>query len=131
MEILVHSFLDKARQLNASLHIRYSARPLANKTAWAPPGRATPSEGNREQASMNSYVIIHKEYSYLEPIVRSMFEGAKDVTVFLDRRAEDRPDTSPTTADHPTALERRCSKPMLEIIISVPSGPSAQPTPPH
>lgn len=107
MEILIHPLLVKARQLKASLHIRYSA--------LTQPPRADTDEG---QTHMNSYVIIRREYSYLEPLVRSMFEDAEDVTVLIDRRSEDRSTT--TTLDTTTAFpERRSAKPMLEVVINV------------
>jgi hypothetical protein len=72
---------------------------------------------------MTSLVIIQKEYSYLEPLVRSIFEEAEDVTILIDRRGgESR--TAPTIspgADRRVASERRSSAPMLDILINVPT----------
>ena len=111
MDILIHSLLNKARQLNASLHIRYSSL-----------GGAPHANTKGGQTPMNSYVIIRREYSYLEPLVRDMFEDAGDVTVLIDRRSEDRSD-APRSGAEPEpggAIERRSSRPMIEILINVP-----------
>jgi hypothetical protein len=123
MDILIHSFLHKARQLNASLHIRYSARTRPSEAHIPAQGHDTPSGVTGGQGTMNSYVIIRREYSYLEPLVRSMFQDAEDVTVLIDRRSEDRSDTIllETGTEHEAALDRRSSKPMLDILINVPS----------
>jgi hypothetical protein len=68
---------------------------------------------------MNSYVIIRREYSYLEPVIRSMFEDAKDVTVFIDRRSEERNPEDVGPGEHETATDRRHSAPMLDILINM------------
>ncbi len=72
---------------------------------------------------MTSLVIIQKEYSYLEPLVRSIFEEAEDVTILIDRRAgENRTaSTVPPESERRVASERRASAPMLDILINVPS----------
>ena len=72
---------------------------------------------------MTSLVIIKKEYSYLEPLVRSIFEEAQDVTILIDRRSgESRgAETAPEDVERNTASERRSSVPMLDILINVPS----------
>lgn len=72
---------------------------------------------------MTSYVIIRREYSYLEPMIRSMFEEAEDVKVLIDRRTEDRRDapSPPEEGDRRGAVERRASTPMLDILINVES----------
>jgi hypothetical protein len=72
---------------------------------------------------MTSLVIIKKEYSYLEPLVRSIFEEAHDVTILIDRRSgESRgTETAPEGVERSTASERRSSAPMLDILINVPS----------
>jgi hypothetical protein len=70
---------------------------------------------------MTSYVIIRREYSYLEPLIRSMFEDASDVNVFIDRRSEDRrePPTPPVEGERRSPTDRRASTPMLDILINV------------
>lgn len=72
---------------------------------------------------MTSYVIIRKEYSYLEPLIRSMFQEAADVRVLIDRRSEERRDplASPAEGKQPSATDRRRSTPMLDILIDVKS----------
>ncbi|RPI06925.1 MAG: hypothetical protein EHM71_11405 [Zetaproteobacteria bacterium] len=71
---------------------------------------------------MTSYVIIRREYSYLEPLIRSIFEEAEDVRVLIDRRSsEERRDAQPSSAgsERPSTPDRRASAPMLDILINV------------
>jgi hypothetical protein len=72
---------------------------------------------------MTSLVIIQKEYSYLEPLVRSIFEEAQDVTILIDRRSGESRDTETAVGDaeRRAPSERRSSTPMLDILINVPS----------
>ena len=83
MDILIHSLLHKARSLGTSLHIRYSAKVPTS----GPPNEVTVNQPSSSTGgTMTSLVIIQKEYSYLEPLVRSIFEEAEDVTILIDRR---------------------------------------------
>jgi hypothetical protein len=72
---------------------------------------------------MTSYVIIRREYSYLEPLIRSMFQEAADVRVLIDRRSEERrdPPTALTEGEGRSSTDRRASSPMLDILINVES----------
>lgn len=72
---------------------------------------------------MTSLVIIQKEYSYLEPLVRSIFEGAEDVTILIDRRGGENRTASTFSPESETRVlsERRSSALMLDILINVPS----------
>ena len=72
---------------------------------------------------MPSYVIIQREYSYLEPLVRSIFEEAEDVTILIDRRSAKSQNSSdlPAESERSAIIERRTSAPMLDVLISVPS----------
>ena len=72
---------------------------------------------------MTSLVIIKKEYSYLEPLVRSIFEEAADVTILIDRRSGENRTSSTFSpeSERRVASERRSSTPMLDILINVPS----------
>ena len=120
MDILIQSLLDKVRKFNTSLHIRYYAHPRT-------PGESTPSDRQRVGSSspegskaMTSYVIIRREYSYLEPLIRSIFEDAEDVKVMIDRRVDDRREASPPEeGDRRNPANRRSSTPMLDILINV------------
>ncbi len=122
MEILIQPLLDKIRTLNTSLHIRYYAHPwpLGNGTgAEAQRLEACASEGT---AAMTSYVIIRREFSYLEPLIRSVFDDAQDVKVLVDRRGEDRRESAPPEeGDRRRPGNRRASTPMLDILITVES----------
>jgi hypothetical protein len=72
---------------------------------------------------MTSYVIIHREYSYLEPLIRSIFEEAEDVKVLIDRRFAERAEHAPSSEslEHRNSADRRASAPMLDILINVES----------
>ena len=72
---------------------------------------------------MTSYVIIHREYSYLEPLVRSIFQEAEDVKVLIDRRSKERPEHAPPPKNFErlNSTDRRASAPMLDILINVES----------
>jgi hypothetical protein len=120
MEILIHSLLHKARSLGTSLHIRYSAKvPTSGPLNEAAANRTSSSTGG----TMTSLVIIQKDYSYLEPLVRSIFEEAEDVTILIDRRGGGSQTVSAPSpeSERRVASERRSSAPMLDILINVPS----------
>ena len=121
MEILVQSLLQKARKLNASVHIRYSALVTPDIHANDPERVPNALDTTRGPVRMNSYVIIRREYSYLEPLVRSIFADADDVSVLIDRRSEERGDTAagPAEKEARSTVERRSSTPMLDILINV------------
>jgi hypothetical protein len=121
MDILIQSLLSNARKLNAAMHIRYSARRRPEGAPEDPRDVLTSPDAAGGGVGMTSYVIIRKEYSYLEPLIRSMFEEAEDVKVLIDRRSEDRRDPPPqaTDSERRNANDRRASAPMLEILINV------------
>jgi hypothetical protein len=123
MDILIHSLLDKVRNFNASLHIRYYSQMHAPAESRATAEQRVQSHSAEGSKPMTSYVIIRREYSYLEPLIRSMFEDAPDVNVLIDRRSEDRrePPAPPTEAERRSSTDRRASTPMLDILINVES----------
>jgi hypothetical protein len=121
MDILIHSLLDKVRKFNTALHIRYYAQAQSTGRTIPPDAQQRRPHTPEGSKPMTSYVIIHREYSYLEPLVRSMFEDAEDVTVLIDRRSEDRdgPRRSSEGDEQKGAANRRASNPMLDILINV------------
>ena len=122
MDILIQSLLDKVRKFNASLHIRYYSQMHAPDASKALDGQHEESHAGEGSKPMTSYVIIRREYSYLEPLIRSMFEDALDVDVFIDRRSEDRREPLPLTeGERRSPTDRRTSTPMLDILINVES----------
>ena len=123
MDILIQSLLNKARKFNAAMHIRYSTRSQSKGTSSAPESQRASLDAAEGGVGMTSYVIIRREYSYLEPLIRSMFEDAEDVTVLIDRRSEERrdPPASPAEGDQRSTTDRRASTPMLDILINVES----------
>jgi len=123
MDILIQSLLDKVRKFNVSMHIRYSTRSTAEGISADPQPQRASLDAAGGQVGMTSYVIIHREYSYLEPLIRSIFEEAEDVKVLIDRRSEERPEHAvpPKHVERPNSTDRRASAPMLDILINVES----------
>jgi len=123
MDILIQSLLDKVRKFNVSMHIRYSTRCSGDLLSAAPQPQRASLDAAGGQLGMTSYVIIHREYSYLEPMIRSLFQEAEDVKVLIDRRSEERPaDAEPTRGlEYRKPMDRRGSTPMLDILINVES----------
>jgi hypothetical protein len=123
MDILIQSLLDKVREFNTSLHIRYYSQMHASAESKVTEEQRVQSLSAEGSKPMTSYVIIRREYSYLEPLIRSMFEDAPDVKVFIDRRSEDRrePPTPLTDGERRSSTDRRASTPMLDILINVES----------
>jgi hypothetical protein len=122
MDILVQSLLNNAPKLNTAMHIRYSARRRPESASEVARNPLTSPDVVGGGVGMTSYVIIRKEYSYLEPLIRSMFEEAEDVRVLIDRRSsEERRDAQPSSADseRQSTPDRRASAPMLDILINV------------
>ncbi len=122
MDILVQSFLEKARGLNAAIHIRYWEK----KRCGASSSSAEDMQGIRRQGGtdrMGSCVIIHKSYRHLEPVVREIFEGAEDVRVVVDRRWHERRQLGPgeSRGNRRQFPDRRASAPMLDILINLES----------
>ena len=121
MEILIQSFLGIAKRLNSSIHIRY----------WERKGKSMHYSANEKEAELaarwegngrkTSHVIIRQPYAFLEPIVRSIFEGAEDVRVIGDRRFRERRQAAvPAVVNQRNpARDRRVSAPMLDILINV------------
>lgn len=122
MEILIHPLLDKVRKLNTSVHIRYYAHAHPSGAWTATDLQPNESHSSEGTTAMTSYVIIRREFSYLEPLIRSLFEEAEDVKVLIDRRTGDRrEDTPPEEGDRRRPGNRRASTPMLDILITVES----------
>ena len=123
MEILIQSLEEKAAGLNSVIHIRYWTNRKRSEA-----NRGTGEDGllaidpQRGKRRMDSYVIIQKPHSYLEPVVRKIFEGAEDVQVVVDRRWHERRHVGcPVPADRRTLPDRRVSAPMLDVLINVDS----------
>jgi hypothetical protein len=122
MDILIQSVIHNAKQSGPSIHIRYATK---KELAVGVSGNGQHCEGNELSAQspetrMISYVIIHRDHIYLEPIVRSMFEGAEDVKIILDRRLSERRQESVPfeVTNRRTQHERRQTMPMLDILIT-------------
>jgi hypothetical protein len=120
MHILIQSFLGIAERLNSSIHIRYSARRIQSMDNGGN-GKEMKIEAHKGQTGSKSLVIIRPPYTYLEPVVRSMFDGAEDIGIIVDRRFHERRKAGlpgEPNRRRPTS-ERRASTPMLDIVIDV------------
>jgi len=124
MEILIQSVLEKARQFGSSIHLRYwetKSHPLVPSGNGGNGKGTKVSDQEHGQQERSSYVILRKDYAYLEPVVRSMFEEANDVRVIVDRRWHERRQTAEAalTSNRRRVRDRRVAAPMLDILINV------------
>lgn len=121
MEIVIQSLLQDAARLTSSIHVRYSARPndyLPN-TNHAKERKVSDHTSTNNKRS--SYIVIQREYAYLEPVIRSTFQEAQDVQVFTDRRFMERRKSGDghLVSDRRSAYDRRVSTPMVDILINL------------
>jgi hypothetical protein len=123
MQILIQSFLGIAERLSSSIHIRYSAMRTNSMVDSRNPLRGKEVEAmvqNRENRKRkSSQVIIRQPHTYLEPYIRSMYEGVEDIRIIVDRRFHERRQVvAPVVTDRrESTTDRRLSSPMLDILI--------------
>jgi hypothetical protein len=123
MDIFIQPVLEKMRELGSSIHLRYSEvrshSPVSSGNGGT--GKEPDLRGDQSgEGERISYVILRKEYAYLESIVRSLFEGAQDVRVIVDRRWHERRKAtdSASVANRRAVKDRRTAVPMLDILIN-------------
>ncbi len=121
MEILIQPVLQQARRLRLSMHLRFlRAQPSALEGRRA---RSGPADPNQEGAvGTMSYVIIHRPYEYLEPMIRQLFCHAPDVDVLVDRRrGERRNRIRPPWEGEERRMrgDRRAPSPMIDVLINI------------
>ena len=123
MEIIIQSLLQNAKRFGSSVHIRYSERKgqPVETSGNGGNGKEVEFAGKSAEIRKTSYVIIHKPYDYLEPVIRSMFEEAEDVKVLVDRRFHERRGVSASSrmSNRRKRRDRRDAAPMLDILINV------------
>jgi len=123
MNIFSQPLLQNAKRFGPSLHIRYSERKgqWVDKSGRGGDGKEVDLPAKSGETGKTSYVIIHKPYTYLEPVVRSMFEEAEDVKVIVDRRFHERRRASASSriSNRRKQRDRRQTAPMLDILINV------------
>ena len=124
MEIVVQSLLWDACRLNSSIHVRYSAKA---KNCLPSPDHIKEckvSQQSSRNTKRTSYIVIQREYAYLEPVIRTTFQDAQDIQVFTDRRIMERRKSGdgPAASDRRTVHDRRVSTPMVDIVINL-NGP--------
>lgn len=122
MDILIQPILQNAKRFGPSLHIRYSERKgqPVESSGRGGIGKEVELSGKPGEIGKTSYVIIHKPYDYLEPVVRSMFEEAEDVKIIVDRRLHERRRVSAESriSNRRKQRDRRQTAPMLDILIN-------------
>jgi len=84
--------------------------------------KGQPATNKRRQNKKRiSIIVLRQSYSHLAPIIHSIFEGAEDVRIVLDRRQHDRRRQSITmTVERRRETgDRRKSSPILDIVIDI------------
>ena len=121
MEILIQSLVGIADQTASPIHVRYLH--MKGESVEHPGSGADHLVIHREGEGRKkkSLVVIRQAYSFLQPTIASMFEGAEDVQVIIDRRFHDRRRESVQVADERRnrGTDRRASSPVLEVLINI------------
>jgi hypothetical protein len=124
LEILVQSLLRETNPLNSAIHLRYWDRqtsPEISNPSHPVESALTTETGT--SGRKNSYIILRKEYAYLEPVIREIFHDAEEVRVYTDRRSGERrkPQNGngkgQLARERRAANDRRASSPILDIIV--------------
>ncbi len=115
MEIVIQSALEKNKPSDLAVHVRYWHWKGKSR------GYSKADQEGSNHSKIKSYVIIRRQYSYLEPMIRAMFSDAEDVIVMVDRRLTDRSEIAEgnLTEYGPGLTDRRRSSPMLDILIKI------------
>ncbi len=124
MDIFIQPVLEKMRRLGSSIHLQYLEVQSRHSVASRNGGIGMEGEvpgGESGEGERMSYVVLRKDYAYLEPVVRSLFEEANDVRVLVDRRWHERRQASECAPvrNRRTVKDRRMAAPMLDILINV------------
>ena len=123
MIILLQSLVRKASPIAGSVFIRYwekkhnSLTDLDNSKEFQLANQKGPS------GKKISYIVVRREYAYLEPVVRETFKDAADIQVLIDRRSTERRTSCGTNGgtveNRRKVADRRVSTPMLDIMINL------------
>jgi hypothetical protein len=123
MEILLESFMENHELTKSPLHLRYHGMGVAPMDDWQETVKAhVPTMAENEKRNRRSIIVIRQPYAFMAPAILSMFEGAKDVRVIVDRRLHNRRqslDASVPVNRRKETRDRRSSSPMLDIIINI------------
>ncbi len=126
MDILVQSLLRETSKSNAAIHIRYWDRrtsPGTSEHAHLKEASLTTEAVTRGRKT--SYIILRREYAYLEPIIREIFHDAEEARVFIDRRSRERRKPQggngkcASVQERRSTGDRRASSPILDVIIDL------------
>ena len=122
MDILIQSLSEIADRTESLFHVRYLERkgdPVDHsENGESALETSKPDTGHGKKKSI---VIVRQPYAFLESVIATMFEGANDVRVIVDRRFRERrrepvPGVAPQERRNRT--DRRSSSPMLDILIN-------------
>ncbi len=122
MDVLIQSLSEIADRTESLIHVRYLERE-GDPVDHSGNGKSTleaskPDAGNGKK---NSIVVVRQPYAFLKLAITTMFEGAEDVRVIVDRRfCERRREAVPEVAqqERRNRTDRRSSSPMLDILIN-------------
>jgi hypothetical protein len=122
MVILLESFLENDKLTKSPIHLRYNGMGVDPMSDWQDTAKDhVPFNGGTARSNRSSIIVIRRPYEFMAPSIISIFEGAKDVRVIVDRRFHDRrqiPNASVPGDRRKGTRDRRRSSPMLDIIIS-------------
>ncbi|MFB3819440.1 MAG: hypothetical protein ACE147_17410 [Candidatus Methylomirabilales bacterium] len=121
MDILIQSVLQQAQRLRLAMHVRYYDAQGAGAAGEEQP-EAAPRVDLVSSPNAPSYVIIHRPYQYLEPVIRQLFRQATDVQVLVDRRWHTRRAAARSPLggeERRSQRDRRRAAPMLDILINM------------
>ena len=122
MDILIQSLAEIADRTESLVHVRYLERkgdPVNHSGNAESALEATKTDAG--DGKKKSIVIVRQPYTFLESVVATVFEGAKDVRVIVDRRARERrraPVPGEQQQERRNRTDRRSSSPMLDILIN-------------
>ena len=123
MDILIQSLSEIADRMESLIHVRYLERK-GDRVDHSGNGESAleaskPDAGNGKKKSI---VVVRQPYAFLESVIATMFEGAEDVRVIVDRRFRERrrePVPGVVKQECRNRTDRRSSSPMLDILINV------------
>jgi hypothetical protein len=123
LNILVQSLVRKATPLAGSIFIRYWEKKHNSLTNPDNSKELQLASQNGPSGKKISYIVVRREYAYLEPVVRDTFKDAADIQILIDRRSKERRTSSGTNGgsfeNRRKAADRRVSTPMLDVLINL------------
>jgi hypothetical protein len=121
MEILIQSLVGITDQAESPIHVRYLHMRGESVEPQGSGADHLKICQDRESGKKKSLIVIRQAYAFLQPSIASMFEGADDVQVIVDRRFHERRRESLSVSDERRnrTTDRRTSSPMLDVLINI------------